>query len=32
MMLMTPDAWVRAANPWCGWLRFVLLPMMLVPL
>ena len=32
MMLMTPDAWVRGANPWCGWLRFVLLPAALVPL
>ncbi len=32
MMLMTPDAWVRGANPLCGWLRFVLLPAALIPL
>ena len=32
MMLMTPDAWMRGANPWCGWLRYFLLPSALIPL
>ena len=32
MMLMTPDAWMRGASPWCGWLRFFLLPSALIPL
>ncbi len=25
------DAWVRGTNPWCGWIRLFLLPLMLVP-
>ena len=29
---MRPDTWVRATNAGCGWLRFVLLPLTLVPL
>ncbi len=32
MMLMTPDAWIRGANAWCGWLRLFLLPLALLPL
>ena len=31
-MVRMMDAGVRGANPWCGWLRFVLLPAFLAPM
>jgi hypothetical protein len=32
LMMRMADAWVRGTNPWCGWMRLFLLPLMLVPM
>jgi len=32
MMMRMADAWVRGTHPGCGWIRLILLPLMLVPM
>ena len=32
LMMRMADAWVRGTHPWCGWVRLLLLPLMLVPM